>query len=1286
MNLGFLFTFILATFQVSSELVAQTDLSIPLTDANPDKVCQGQKFYDRFGDLQTGTRICSQNDLDNMIGKMLDRYEIDGVKGKIPTCSAEGQTDCLVEGAFRAVNTQGLAGKIISGASVAGVAGDVTLPAANQVQSGVGFGVSGTEYTGSSAGSPNCSAANQLYCKSNSNFPSMDMTAGSGVTLTSSNFNNSIRTSGIFTFWDSSGQRHTATGDSDLISSNLVTGNNIFGANGSESLETHSNCGADGQLSCVTHSSFPAMATAGAANKILSGQTLGGVNGNISLPTQSSVRSGTNYGVGGSSLTGTLADCSADGQSGCISNSSFTAGAVSGAADKIRTGQTLAGVSGNVTLPLANQVAQGVQFGINGTQFTGTVILESHVDCSSDGQTNCVSIANYKAADISGAANKILSGQTLAGVSGNITLPNPNDVRSTESYGASNATSGSINNCSVDGGTGCTAVPAYPATLTTGAASKIVSGASLGGIAGNISLPSIAQVSSGTSYGASGTQFTGSASVETHVDCSSDGSISCVTTSSFAATATTGAANKILSGQALAGVNGNVTLPSATDVRSSVNYGVSGATSGTINDCSSDGASACVAIAAYPAALTTGAANKILSGQTLAGINGNVTLPSATDVRSSINYGVSGATSGTINDCSSDGASACVTTASYAATQISGAADKLALGQTLAGIAGNVTVPTQAQVASGSGYGEGGTQFTGSLNVESHADCSADGAVGCISIATYKAADITNAANKILSGQTLAGVSGNVTLPAQAQVRSGVGYGVSGTSQTGSMADCSSNGQDNCYVNSSSSYDAANFTNLSVGRVKRGINIAGVTGQYPSSAYPLERYSDSGATTNTTGSDETDLTSFATQLVNNASFEYWDSSGIRRTGSGDADILSSNVLAGVAFENLSMTGTASSLARPAGLTAEVPGSTQIKVSWSSVSADGYLLIARSGSAVSFIPTDGVNYATGPQGADTIIYKGTATEFDHSSLTPGNTYHYKLYTYDSSNNYTSSPASHSQVLQTDCSGLAGGTWVLVPGDSDYGTPDFCVMKYEAKNSAASPESTAAGNPVTDLWLTKSQQSCKSLGPGYTLISNEQWMTIGVNIASQASNWSSGTVGVGNIYGGHSDSNPNSLCPASTDDSLAFVEGSCTPIGSGGGEDNEDFERRTHTLSNGEVIWDMAGNAEEWVWYLDETGPVTPNSWKEFYELVDGTNMLVRDLRPLNSEKSFWDDSWGRAQGGGMVFNGNTSFYGTIRRGGYYTRDDIAGIFAATTGSIVWLDDVRLGYRCVYNYIQ
>jgi len=161
------------------------------------------------------------------------------------------------------------------------------------------------------------------------------------------------------------------------------------------------------------------------------------------------------------------------------------------------------------------------------------------------------------------------------------------------------------------------------------------------------------------------------------------------------------------------------------------------------------------------------------------------------------------------------------------------------------------------------------------------------------------------------------------------------------------------------------------------------------------------------------------------------------------------------------------------------------------------------------------------------------------------------------------------------------------FIPVPGDSQYGTSDFCVMKYEAKNNGSGVAvSTAIGTP----WVSLTQATATSTAPTACndchLITESEWMTIAKNVAGVPSNWSTGlvatTANCGStmgcyIYSGHNDGTPANALAASTDDN-----------GYSGTGQTSGNQRRTLTLSNGEVIWDLAGNVWEWTQGSSTTG--------------------------------------------------------------------------------------------------
>ncbi len=136
----------------------------------------------------------------------------------------------------------------------------------------------------------------------------------------------------------------------------------------------------------------------------------------------------------------------ADGQSDCVTNSSFLAAATSGLVAKVAVGLTVAGV-------------------------TGTAAAEAHSNCAANGGVGCVTVSAYPAAKLTNfTAANIQSGVTVAGIAG------------------------SLGNCKIDGATNCVEVTVFSAVATSGLASKVLSGSSVAGVTGNVTLPNPANV------------------------------------------------------------------------------------------------------------------------------------------------------------------------------------------------------------------------------------------------------------------------------------------------------------------------------------------------------------------------------------------------------------------------------------------------------------------------------------------------------------------------------------------------------------------------------------------------------------------------------------------------------------------------------------------------------------------------------------------------------------------------------------------------------------------------
>ena len=274
-------------------------------------------------------------------------------------------------------------------------------------------------------------------------------------------------------------------------------------------------------------------------------------------------------------------------------------------------------------------------------------------------------------------------------------------------------------------------------------------------------------------------------------------------------------------------------------------------------------------------------------------------------------------------------------------------------------------------------------------------------------------------------------------------------------------------------------------------------------------------------------------------------------------------------------------------------------------------------------------------------------------------------------------------NESEAQEMFCESIGTpGSWVLVPGDPDYGTEAFCVMKYEAKDSSGVPTSAAADRPWVNISQLEAIAACATLGDGFHLITNNEWMTIAANIAGQGVNWSGGEVGVGELARGHTDSSPSQTCAADPNDENAYVDGSC--VGSSTGVFNQ---RRTHSLSSGKVIWDLAGNAWDFTSYFNNSDKtLTDNSFVEYTLIsedpLDEESRTLKKSDLVPTEKSYWDN-WDSTKSIGQYFPGANGSGGALRRGGFYWEAENGGIFSAFSYRDENFVNFHQGFRCTAN---
>jgi formylglycine-generating enzyme required for sulfatase activity len=188
-----------------------------------------------------------------------------------------------------------------------------------------------------------------------------------------------------------------------------------------------------------------------------------------------------------------------------------------------------------------------------------------------------------------------------------------------------------------------------------------------------------------------------------------------------------------------------------------------------------------------------------------------------------------------------------------------------------------------------------------------------------------------------------------------------------------------------------------------------------------------------------------------------------------------------------------------------------------------------------------------------------------------------------------------------------------------------------------------------------------------------------MTAARSIEAHLLNWNSLEPGTGQINRGHTDSVPLQSLEASTNDNPCAgtqEESSCSTSGFS--------QKRTHTLGNGQVIWDFSGNVWEWV---DWTVPLAdkayysadgdPKSgWRE-WSLVD-TRIGASDT--MNT--STWQSAIPGLDSSNAIgqYLAAPTDPGTAIRGGFYEDTSDAGIYALSLGNPADNINAALGFRC------
>jgi prepilin-type N-terminal cleavage/methylation domain-containing protein len=200
-----------------------------------------------------------------------------------------------------------------------------------------------------------------------------------------------------------------------------------------------------------------------------------------------------------------------------------------------------------------------------------------------------------------------------------------------------------------------------------------------------------------------------------------------------------------------------------------------------------------------------------------------------------------------------------------------------------------------------------------------------------------------------------------------------------------------------------------------------------------------------------------------------------------------------------------------------------------------------------------------------------------TSGTYSYKTNGSFYCFSIIENSVSYRATSTVASPNSGTCADVSMstlICPGGYIPVSGNTTFGTNEFCIMKYEAKNVGGVATSQPAGVPWTSIFVSNAITASTAACSGCHLITEAEWMTLAADILSVPANWSGGAVGNGYVYQGHINASPATPLAASADD----TDGLYGMTGGLAGVNRN--TQRTYTLSNGEIIWDIGGNMAEW----------------------------------------------------------------------------------------------------------
>lgn len=205
------------------------------------------------------------------------------------------------------------------------------------------------------------------------------------------------------------------------------------------------------------------------------------------------------------------------------------------------------------------------------------------------------------------------------------------------------------------------------------------------------------------------------------------------------------------------------------------------------------------------------------------------------------------------------------------------------------------------------------------------------------------------------------------------------------------------------------------------------------------------------------------------------------------------------------------------------------------------------------------------------------------------------------------------------------------------------PAFQVGKYAtAEGLAGMPEISATRAPWVEINFEEAKEAATRAG--YKLLTETQALAIAHDIVNQDINWTGGKVGEGHVY-------------------MGLHKGNVSEGEPGSYESEDPEERRWHQLSNGERLYDFAGNVFTWI-FDDVQGDENGLSGK----IATDSPSLTTAPYPICEKGMGWRPDGARDWSG----------YALIR-GGCWRSGSRAGVFYLGSGWPDYRGD-SVGFRC------